>query len=91
LWLILSEARLAAQRQDWPAALDGYQAALQAWLPTGDRWHQAWTVLELAHLHQARHWPGDDAAAQALRQQAAELFDAHGAPSYAARLRSGDL
>jgi predicted ATPase len=81
------EAQLAAAAARWDDALTAHGAAAETMARVGLRWYRAHTFPQWAEAHLARGEGEDIIRARELLREAAEEFDAMGAPLYAAQAR----
>jgi hypothetical protein len=86
-FLFWGEARLAAAEARWPDALVAHAAAAETMARVGMRWFRARTLRAWAEAHLAQGEGEDILRARELLGEAAEEFDAMGAPFYAAQAR----
>ena len=84
VWLLWTEARVAAAAEQWTEALEAFEAAAGLCSQHGIRWWWARVLQEWAQTHALRGQPTDLARARVLLREALVLFEELDVPRYVA-------
>jgi hypothetical protein len=86
-YLSWTEARLALAEGQWPEALAGFEATVDAMGPMKLHWYRVRILVDWAEAHLARGESGDRERAIELLREAEAEFEAMGAHGYVERVR----